>query len=64
MGVFSNLKGLVFWNGGESSARAIQVKAEEEPHPRKTSKFLFQKTSTRAIQLKAEEEPQILLFVY
>jgi len=29
-GVFSNSKGLVFWNG-ESSARAIQSTAEEEP---------------------------------
>jgi len=29
-GVFSNPKGLVFWNGGESSARAIQSKPEEE----------------------------------
>jgi len=30
-GVFSNLKGLVLWNGSESSAGAIQSKAEEEP---------------------------------
>jgi len=35
-GVFSNPKGLVFWNGDESSACAIQSKAEEEPLPRKT----------------------------
>jgi len=32
-GVFANPKGLVFWNG-ESSARAIQSKAEEEPKKR------------------------------
>jgi len=30
-GVFSNPKGLVFWNGGVSSVRAIQSKAGEEP---------------------------------
>jgi len=50
--VFSDPKGLVFWNGGESSAPAIQLKAEGEPLPRKTKN-----TPTRAILSKAEEEP-------
>jgi len=35
-GVFFNPKGGIFWNGGESSARAIRSKAEGEPLPRKT----------------------------
>jgi len=52
--VFSNPKGLVFWKV-ESSALAIQLKAEKELFPRnkgKISHFLFHKTSTRAIRLR------------
>jgi len=55
-GVFSNQKGLLFWNGGEYSAGAIQSKAEGQPLPRKTPQFFFQKTTTRSIRSKAEEE--------
>jgi len=40
-GLFSNPKGLVFWNG-ESSACAIQLKAEEEPRKKgKLSHFFY-----------------------
>jgi len=42
-GVFSNPKGLLFWNGGDSSACAIQSKAEGEPLPRKTPQFFSQR---------------------
>jgi len=56
MGVFSNPKGPVFWNSGESSARAIQLKVEGEPLPRKTPQFFLQETPTHAIRSKAEEE--------
>jgi len=61
-GVFSNPKGLVFWNGGESSAHAIQSKVEGEPLPRKTSQFFFQKTPTRAFWSKAEDDLKDTLF--
>jgi len=46
--VFSNPKGLAFWNGGESSARAIQSKAEEEPRKRRKCPIFYLETSTRA----------------
>jgi len=56
-GVFSDPKGPAVWNGGESSARAVQSKAEGEPLLRKTPPFFFQRPPTRAIPSKAEEEP-------
>jgi len=41
-GVFANPKGLVFWNGVESSARAIQLIAEEEARKKgKMSHFFY-----------------------
>jgi len=54
-------KGLVFWKG-ESSALAIQLKAEGEPLQRKNNpQYFSQRTPTRAIWLKAEEELSLIL---
>jgi len=38
-GVCSNPKGPLYWNGGESSAPAIQSKAEGQPLPGKPPQF-------------------------
>jgi len=59
-GAISNPKGLVFWNGGKPSARAVQPKAEGTLCQEKLLNFSFRDTNIRS---KAEEEQKVLVCI-